>query len=106
MFEDIKVRLQKVSTTLLFLQSRAGLCFFGQCKKKKSNIGLLKNSHSDSSGDVPIPRHPATSPDVRAAAEQEPFLLAILSRLSKKLKEMTSAPLLYKATNQKYAVMI
>ncbi|HDY90109.1 MAG TPA: hypothetical protein ENH82_18575 [bacterium] len=104
MIENIRIRLQKVSTTLFDLQSRAGLCFFRQCKKKKSNVGLLKNSHSDGSGDVPVPRHPATSPDVRAAAEQEPFLLAILSRLNKKLKEMTSAPLLHKATNEKYAV--
>lgn len=57
---------------------------------------LTKNSHCAGSGDAPTPRHPATSRDVRVAAEQEPFLQAILSRLAKKLVGTTSAPLLHK----------
>lgn len=94
--------IQKVGT-YSFLTCSTGLCFFRQCKKKKS-IGLPKNSHTGGSGDAPAQRRPAASRGVRVAAEPGPFLSAILSRLSKKQRETTSAPLLHKAAKKKYGV--
>lgn len=109
---------QKVSTTLFCeVLSCWPLFFLDKAKRKRVMKYLTKNSHCAGSGDAPTPRHPVIRQDVRVAAEPEPFLLANLSGLTKKLIKTALAPLLHKLGHrlnifgqtqdfEKYGVMI